>query len=101
MPKEYQPTILEESLKGPFLTLITEGVNNHYIMICPEFEVSACGYSQADVLSDLYDIIKVRSSSILLKKEKNKEVPVHLLKYSEKVAEALNSGKDISSLFKS
>ncbi|MEW6063030.1 MAG: hypothetical protein AB1571_01515 [Nanoarchaeota archaeon] len=46
-------SVLEESsLDEPFLTLITEGVNNHYIMFCPEFEISAAGYGFDNVKRD-------------------------------------------------
>ncbi len=93
-------TILEDSLKEPFLSLIVESVNNSHIAICPEFEVSAGGYDREDVIKDIYNLIKHMSLNILVDYQQGKNVPIYLLKYSEKVVETVNNKKDISTLFK-
>ncbi len=93
-------TILEDSIKEPFLSLIVESVNNSHIAICPEFEVSAGGYDREDVVKDVYNLIKHMSSNILADYKQGKDVPIYLRRYSEKVIETINNKKDISTLFR-
>ena len=92
--------LIDEKVKNPFLTLISERVNGSIMSICPEFDVSASGYDSRDVLDDLCNMIELRSSNILANHKDGKETPVHLLKYSQKIIEAKNAGQLISALFK-
>ncbi|MBA7634891.1 hypothetical protein ES703_42489 [subsurface metagenome] len=89
-------SILSEAVKGSFLTLIIEGINGWYMAFCPEFDISACGTSEEEVKKDLYDMIKTNSVICIGKKKKGEKVPLHLLKYSERVVQCDN----IATLFR-
>lgn len=92
--------LIDEKIKNPFLTIITDGVNGSVTVICPEFNVSASGYKKEDVLDDLCTMLEIKSSNILAKHKAGKDIPIHLLKYSEKIAETRKAGHLISVLFK-
>lgn len=81
----------------PFLTLTTTSVNGWFMAMCPEFEVSACGFDHATVVVDLHDMVR-RNATLYIQEEDKLPPGSQLLKWSKVIIDQKDA--DISDLFK-
>ena len=88
---------IEKMIKEePFLTMRTRSINGWYMASCPEFEVSAWGYSEEEVIEEVHEMIKANSYVLLKSGPGKKPRPKYLLEYAKIIKEK----EDISDLFR-